>query len=85
MGNINMNSPTLVRTKILEEVQLIPENKIEELYDFIHHFRLGLQISEGKPQQIMKFAGCWEDMPEEAFAEFSKEILTRRSQAFLRR
>lgn len=79
-----MNSSTF-RVKVLEEVQLIPEGKLEEVYDFIHYFKLGIETHKEQPQQIMKFAGCWKDIPEKTFAKFSKEIFTRRRQAFSRR
>ncbi len=77
-----MNVSTL-RTRVLEEIRLIPENKLPDLYDFIS--RLGLEASKGNDKQIMQFAGCWQDMPDETFAEFSKELAERRQRAFLRR
>ena len=76
-----MSSSTL-RAKMLEEVNSIPEDKLLELYDVIRYFGLGLEASQGGVQQIMQFAGCWKDMPEELFAEFSEEIVKRRRQAF---
>ncbi len=76
-----MNVSTL-RTRVLEEIRLIPENKLLDLYDFIHYFRLGLEASKGNDKQIMQFAGCWQDMPDETFAEFSKELAERRQRAF---
>jgi hypothetical protein len=33
----------------------------------------------------MQFAGCWEDMPEEEFENFSEEIAERRKRAFSER
>jgi hypothetical protein len=33
----------------------------------------------------MKFAGCWNDMSDEMFADFNDEINTRRQQAFVER
>jgi hypothetical protein len=74
-----------LREKLIEEVQRIPENKIEELYDFVHHFRVGLESTQGQVLPILKFAGCWNEMPEEIFAEFLAEISPRRQQAFLGR
>lgn len=29
--------------KIVQELQYIPEDKLAEIYDFIHYFRLGLE------------------------------------------
>ncbi len=66
------------RDKLLEEINLIPEDKLEELFYFIHNFRLGLEKAPGNKEQIMKFAGCREDMNEEIFEEFSEEIRERK-------
>jgi hypothetical protein len=74
-----------IRDRVLEEIKLIPENKLAELYDFVHDFRVGLQASEGSVEQIMKFAGSWAAMSEEEFAQFSEEIVQRRRQAFSER
>lgn len=74
-----------MRDKVLEEIQLIPEDKIEELYHFIHDFRLGLQPLAGKGNRIMQFAGSWEDMHAEIFAQFTEEIAQRRRHAFAER
>ena len=76
-----MNASTF-RVKVLEEIQRIPAGKLMELYDLIHYFRVGLEASKGQPLQIMKFAGCWNGMPEKTFLEFSREIVSRRHHAF---
>ncbi|GAB1537869.1 hypothetical protein NUACC21_05240 [Scytonema sp. NUACC21] len=74
-----------LRTKLLSEINLIPEDKLEDLYNFIHYFRVGVEASKDTPNKIMQFAGCWNDMSDETFADFSEEIIARRQQAFLRR
>jgi len=33
----------LLQQQIMEEIQHIPENKLVEVYDIIHYFRLGIQ------------------------------------------
>lgn len=77
---------TIVRDKVMEEIKLIPEHKLPEVYDFIHYFRIGLQKSkEGSIDQTMNFAGCWKDMPEKLFNELLEDIGKRRKQAFTRR
>lgn len=56
--------------KIVKELQAIPEDKLAELYDLIHTFRLGLgQVSE-PPRQPGLLAGdvddaFFEPLPEE--------------------
>lgn len=76
---------SIIRDRVMEEIKLIPENKLLEIYDFIHYFRIGLQKSKGNSEQIMKFAGCWKDMPKEIFNDLLEEIGKRRQQAFSRR
>ena len=76
----------LIRSKVLQEIELIPEDKLPELYNFIHYFRLGLEKSQiSKPKSTLSFAGCWEDMPNEMFNDFTAEIEQRRHKAFARR
>jgi hypothetical protein len=70
------------RERLIEEVRLIPEEKLKELFDFLHYFRLGLQKSKGSSAEIIKFAGCWKEMPEDLFQEFTEEIKQRRKNAF---
>ena len=41
-------SKSNTRDKVLEEIHLIPENKLAEVYDFLHYFRLGAQGSRRK-------------------------------------
>jgi hypothetical protein len=79
-----MNVSTL-RTRVLEEIRLIPENKLPDLYDFIRYFRLSLEASKGNGKQIMQFAGCWQDMPDEIFTELSAELAERRRRTFPQR
>ena len=73
---------SIIRDKVMEEIKLIPEHKLLEVYDFIHYFRIGLQKSKVNINQIMQFAGCWKDMSEDLFNDFLEEISKRRSQAF---
>lgn len=76
---------SVIRNKVMEEIKLVPEYKLSEIYDFIHYFRIGLQKSKGNMEQIMKFAGCWKDMPDKVFNDLLDEIRQRRGQAFSRR
>jgi len=80
-----MNSSTL-KPKVLEEINLVPEDKLRQIYDFVHYFRLGLEMSRSNARQTtMQFAGCWRDMPDEMFTDFLEEITQRRQRAFSRR
>jgi hypothetical protein len=75
-----------IRDKVIQEIDLIPEDKLVDLFNFIHYFRLGLETSthhENKP--TLAFAGCWREMPDETFSAFMSEITERRHLAFSRR
>ncbi len=80
-----MNASTL-KSKVLEEIDRVPEDRLRQVYDFVHYFRLGLETSKNNAKQrTMQFAGCWRDMPDEMFTDFLGEITQRRQQAFSRR
>ena len=52
--------------KIVQELQDIPEDKLAELYDLIHYFRLGLKKKE--PQEPRR-PGLVEGSVDDAFFE----------------
>ncbi len=65
----NSMATTALRVKVIEEIQQIPEDKLGELYDVLHFFRIGLQQKPTSSHEntVMAFAGCWEDMADEEF------------------
>jgi hypothetical protein len=67
-----------LRDKLLEEIELIPETRIGDVFDLVRAFRLGLDGQEDNVERIMRLAGSWRDMPEEEFRSFSEEIENRR-------
>jgi len=76
----------IIKDKVIQEIDLIPEEKLADLYNFIHYFRLGVETSSSQEnKQTLAFAGCWQDMPDETFSEFMAEIAERRHRAFTRR
>jgi hypothetical protein len=54
-----------LRKKLDEEIDQIPEAQLSAVYEIIHRFRLSQQ--KVGPQDVMPFAGAWNDMPEETF------------------
>lgn len=73
---------TTGRERVLKEVSLIPEDKLAEVYAILHYFRLGIKAARKNVQPVMQYAGCWQDMPDQVFAEFIQEITARRRRAF---
>lgn len=56
--------------KIIQELQIIPEEKLVELYDLIHYFRLGLAQELPQPRTPGLLTGqlgdaFFEPLPEE--------------------
>jgi len=76
-----MNEP-VTRDTVLEEIKRIPDHKLPELYELVHDFRIRLPGSEETKKRIMRFAGCWGDLPEETLSSFLVDVRQRRRQAF---
>ncbi len=74
-----------IKSRLTEEISLIPAEKLPELYNFIHYYRKGLETEPNNAEEIMKFAGYWADMSEDDFDDFFKEVGERRQLAFSRR
>ena len=77
-------SDSELRVKLIEELQRIPEDKLTQLYDLIHHFRVESETSD-RSIETMQFAGCWADSPDPIYAEFLEDLPMRRQQAFSQR
>jgi hypothetical protein len=74
-----------LRTKVLEEIQSVPEEQLSELYRLVHSFRIDVTSKHTSPQTIMQFAGCWSDISDETYTEWLEDIDLRRQQAFSQR
>jgi hypothetical protein len=73
-----MSPEQIDRNQIIEEINLIPEDKRQELYNLIHQFRISLKRSHDNVDKIMQFAGNWSDLSEKEFSNFYEEIEQRR-------
>ncbi|MEL4893848.1 hypothetical protein [Crocosphaera sp. Alani8] len=61
--------------QIIEELQAIPEEKLEEIYDLIHYFRLGLKQENQQPRTPGLIKGklsdsFFEPLPEDELREW---------------
>jgi hypothetical protein len=43
-------SPNMLIDKIIQELQDIPEDKLSQIYDIIHYFRLGINSQKPQPR-----------------------------------
>jgi hypothetical protein len=70
-----MMTTLMIKDKVIREIDLIPEEQLADLYNFIHYFRLGLETSSSQEnKQTLAFASCWRDMPDETFSDFMAEV-----------
>ena len=61
-----------LRTRILEEIDKIPGERLWEVLDFLRGFRGDSRNS------VLPFAGSWNDMEKSDFKDFMEEIEQRR-------
>ncbi len=75
-------TPTNLRDKLIEEIRLLPDTKLAEIYNMIHYFRLSSEKIPNKLENTLQFAGSWNDLTDEEFRDLSDEMTLRRQQAF---
>ena len=49
-----MRKKMILRKQLIEEIEQIPSDKIAEIYDLIHYFRLGLLQAKQTPTTNLK-------------------------------
>lgn len=79
-----MNTSDL-KTKVLEEIQLVPDDQLVALYDLVHSFRLQFNSPNSQTHNLMQFAGCWSDLSTEDYTQLLDDLSQRRQQAFSQR
>ncbi len=73
----------MIKRELINEIDLIPDDKILEVYNFIHYFRLGTQKVETKnTKELLSYAGSWKEMDDEVFDDYMLDIVKRRKKAF---
>ena len=74
---------SVMKNKLINEINLLSEEKLAEVYNFIHFFRLGIEKKEKEiSQNILSFSGVWKDMSDETFDNYLLDISNRRGNAF---
>ncbi|GEM_PF-5803444 len=55
----NQELQTMELSQAMEEIRLVPKDRLPELYNFIYFFRLGLETvrDDTDTEEIMRFAG----------------------------
>ena len=79
-------NPAILRRKFIERIQRLPDEKLHELSEIIQFFRINTEHPEPcSKDNVMRFAGCWDDMSDSEFNIWLNEISERRSTSFSRR
>lgn len=60
----------LTRAAIVKELKDVPENKLDEIYQFIHLFALKAKKSQALKKKILSFGGAFADMSREGYTQF---------------
>jgi len=79
LGDFEMGN-SVTREEVIDEVRLVPEDKIGELLDVVHEFRVGCGFKNSR--SILRFAGRWKSWSDTEFQDFLDETGDRRSRAF---
>jgi hypothetical protein len=77
-----------IKEKIIKEVEKIPKDKIAELYNVVHLFRVGTEskrkTAKDRHNEAIKFFGIWKKMSSEESAVLD-EIQARRKRTYRER
>ncbi len=76
----------ILKDKLINEINLIPDDKLLDLYNVIHYFRLGVEkLKPDKKVDILSYSGSWKDMDTDIFDDFIADVSKRRNNAFSNR
>ncbi|MDJ0532649.1 MAG: hypothetical protein QNJ70_09160 [Xenococcaceae cyanobacterium MO_207.B15] len=69
----------MIIQKIIDELNEIPEEKLTQIYELIHYFRLGLNQKNDQPRTPGLLKGSlgdafFEPLPEEELQQWEKDI-----------
>ena len=74
----------VTKQTILEELDRVPEHKLEEVYSYLQSVTQSTALSEEHRNEILSYAGAFSDMSDEEFKEFSQDLKSMRNKLFNR-
>lgn len=77
----HMKSDT-TKTKLLKELDRIPDDKLPEVYELIRQYRATVQSKESNVNAILSLANSWDSLSEDEFRQLLTDFRERRSKAF---
>ena len=69
---------------ILKELKNIPEERLEELYQYIHSLNPRKKGSDQLRKKILSFAGSFSDMSKKEYKDFLQQTKKTRTKLFVR-
>jgi len=72
----------LTLNTILKEMQDIPVNRLEELYQLVHSMSSSTKRKESLRKKILSFGGAFSDMSSEDYADFLNQTKKARVKLF---
>lgn len=74
----------LTLNTIVEELKDVPVNRLEELYSIIQSFKASPKKNGQKSEDILSFAGAFEDIPEKEYTGLVQHTKDTRNELFNR-
>ena len=72
---------TITINTILKEMQDVPVNKLEDVYEYVHSLTPPKKNARLR-KKILSFAGAFSDMSEKSYQEFTSETRKSRKELF---
>lgn len=69
---------------LIKEIKNIPDNRLDEVYEFIHALNKGKKKNSSNRKKILSFAGSFSDMSEKDYTAFLSETKNTRTLLFNR-
>lgn len=70
-----MDDKVKIKNKIIKRLDEISESKLDKVFNYIET----LGGREKNTNEILSFAGTWNDIDSELFSEFTEKLLDRRT------
>ena len=69
---------------IIDEMKDVPENRLEDVFQFVHALNVKTKKKDAQRKKILSYAGAFSDMPEKDYAGFVRETKRVRASLFIR-
>ena len=69
---------------ILKEINDIPLNRLDEVYEFVHSLKINTQNTEERRKKILAFGGSFNDMSKDDYNDFVEDTTKTRVAVFNR-